>query len=119
MGARTTNVTRTKSRWHGKRTEESNSVEQLLREAGFEQVDAYRYNSASIRVRVVDSRFEKLSISKRHTMLNKHLSRLPEETERDIVSLLLLSPSELADPEKNDGVGQENAEFERPSPSRL
>jgi septation ring formation regulator EzrA len=48
------------SSWEEKRTEETRSVEELLRQH-FERADSYRYNSASIRVRVVDSRFEAMS----------------------------------------------------------
>jgi hypothetical protein len=42
--------------WGAKRTDETQMVERVLREAGFETVDVYRYNSASIRVRVIDQR---------------------------------------------------------------
>ena len=34
----------TSSRWESKRTEETLGVEKTLRDAGFDQVDAYRYN---------------------------------------------------------------------------
>jgi hypothetical protein len=44
--------------WEANRTDETRKVEDVLRNAGSERVDAYRYNSASIRVRVIDSRFE-------------------------------------------------------------
>ena len=44
--------------WERKRTDETRQVEEVLRQAGFQQADAYRYNSASIRVRVIDPRFE-------------------------------------------------------------
>ena len=37
--------------WETKRTDETRLVEDVLRKAGFATVDAYRYNSASIRVR--------------------------------------------------------------------
>ena len=40
--------------WETKRTDETRLVEAELVKARFEQVDAYRYNSASIRVRVID-----------------------------------------------------------------
>ena len=43
------------------RTDESRFVEASLVNAGFERVDAYRYNSASLRVRIVDKRFNFLS----------------------------------------------------------
>lgn len=101
-------------RWHTMRTEESKLVEKVLKEAGFEQVDAYRYNSASIRVRVVDSRFENLSQEKRDGMVEKHLKKLPREIQADIIMLLTLAPSEL-----RDLTNWLNAEFEDPSPSNL
>ena len=47
----------TQPRWKEMQTEETRQVEQTLRRA-FSQVDAYRFNSASIRVRVIDSRFK-------------------------------------------------------------
>ena len=47
--------------WETRRTDEARHVEEVLRNAGFERADAYRYNPASIRVRVIDSRFEGLS----------------------------------------------------------
>jgi hypothetical protein len=37
--------------WESMRTDESRMVEDALLQAGFDQVDAYRYNSASLRVR--------------------------------------------------------------------
>jgi len=51
----------TKTKRNVMRTEETYAVEALLMEAGFEKVDAYRYNSAVIRLRVVDPRFEGMS----------------------------------------------------------
>jgi stress-induced morphogen len=81
--------------WEAKRTDETRLVEQALKGAGFDQADAYRYNSASIRVRVIDQRFEGLSREKRDDMVEPHLDKLPEETQRDIVTLFTFAPSEL------------------------
>jgi hypothetical protein len=50
--------------WEAKRTDETQMIERVLREAGFETVDAYRYNTASIRVRVIDQRFEGMPAEK-------------------------------------------------------
>ena len=61
----------TSPRWEAKRTDETRHVEEILRNAGFDQVDAYRYNSASIRVRVIDRRFERLSAEKREPAANR------------------------------------------------
>ena len=105
--------------WQDKRTDETRHVEEVLRGAGFEQVDAYRYNSASIRVRVVDPRFEGLSAEARDALVEPHLEQLPDQTQADLIYLLTIAPSEL------EGTGRKfkhalmNAEFEDPSPSML
>jgi hypothetical protein len=39
--------------WQAKRTDETRMVEDVLKNGGFQSADAYRYNSASIRVRVI------------------------------------------------------------------
>ena len=44
-------------RWEAMRTDESRQVEDLLRKE-FPKTDVYRYNSASIRIRVIDPQFE-------------------------------------------------------------
>ena len=69
-------------RWEAKRTDETRHVEDVLREAGFDQVDAYRYNPASIRVRVIDRRFEGLSPEQRDALVEPHLDELPEARRR-------------------------------------
>ena len=81
--------------WEAKRTNETRMVEDALRKAGLERVDAYRYNSASIRVRVIDRRFEGLPREQRDGMVEPHLERLPERTQADIVTLFTFAPSEL------------------------
>ena len=105
--------------WEAKRTDESRMVEDLLRKAGLEKVDAYRYNSASIRVRVIDSRFEGLSIEKRDAMVEPHLESLPERTQADIINLFTFAPSELQQTPKTLREFLNNMEFENPSPSML
>ncbi|MCR4411061.1 MAG: hypothetical protein NUV77_01400, partial [Thermoguttaceae bacterium] len=107
------------SRWEAKRTDETRRVEELLREAGFQAVDAYRYNSASIRVRVIDQRFAGLSPEQRDAMVEPHLHKLPERTQADIVSRFTFAPSELVDPGKTPREFLLNTEFEDPSPSML
>ena len=105
--------------WEDKRTAETRQVEVLLKHAGFEQVDAYRYNSASIRVRVIDSRFEGRSAEERDAMVEPHLERLPERTQADIMNLFTFAPSEL---EQTPATFREhllNTEFDDPSPSML
>lgn len=106
-------------RWETKRTDETRSVEDALRRAGFEKVDAYRYNPASIRVRVIDPRFEGLSTEQRDAMVEPHLEHLPERTQADIMSLLTFAPSELQQSPKTFRGFLQNVEFEDPSPSML
>ncbi len=105
--------------WGGIRTDESREVERLLRAAGFEQVDAYRYNPASIRLRVIDRRFEGLSHADRDAMVEPHLKDLPERIRVDIMSLFTFAPSELQEPSRAYREFLLNAEFEEPSPSIL
>jgi hypothetical protein len=105
--------------WEAKRTDETRLVEEVLRMAGFERVDAYRYNSASIRVRVIDSRFEGLPIEQRDAMIEPHLNTLPERTLGDIISLFTFAPSELQQAPKTFRQFAQNTEFEAPSPSML
>jgi stress-induced morphogen len=73
---------------------------------------AYRYNSASIRVRVVDEDFRGKSRVDRDAMVGPLLEQLPGETYADIMILLLLAPEEIDD-------SLMNLEFENPTPSRL
>lgn len=105
--------------WESKRTDETAEVEKVLRQAGFERVDAYRYNSASIRVRVIDSRFRGLSRERRDAMIEPFLDRLPERTQADITTLLSFAPEEIQQESKNLREYVLNAEFEEPTPSQL
>jgi hypothetical protein len=107
------------SRWETKRTEETRHVEDVLRRAGFHRADAYRYNSASIRVRVIDPQFEGLSREERDAMVEPHLGQLPERTQADIINLFTFAPSEIQDPAKMLKEFLLNVEFEDPSPSML
>jgi len=105
--------------WEAKRTDETRMVERLLRDAGFETVDAYRYNSASIRVRVIDKRFEGMPTEKRDAMVEPYLEKLPERTQADIMNLFTFAPSELQQTPKTLREFLMNTEFEDPSPSML
>ena len=105
--------------WEAKRTDETFNIEEVLRKAGFEQVDAYRYNPASIRVRVIDSKFEGLPSEKRDAMVEPHLEKLPERTQVDIMSLFTFAPSELQKTSKSIREFLLNTEFDDPSPSML
>ncbi len=113
-------MTQTAARaWEAKRTDETCHVEEQLRKAGFEQVDAYRYNSASIRVRVVDPRFEGLSHDKRAALVEPHLEQFPEDTQVDIISLFTFAPAELGQTPATLREFMLNSEFDDPSPSVL
>lgn len=96
------------------RTDETRAVENLLGKH-FDRADAYRYNSASIRVRVIDSRFNGVSDEERDTRVEAVLSQLPADTRADIINLFLYSPDELSQPRN----ALDLLEFEDPSPSRL
>jgi len=106
-------------RWEARRTDETRQVEAVLRDAGFERVDAYRYNSASIRVRVIDPRFEGLTAEQRDALVEPHLDKLPERTQADIMTLFTFVPSELEQTPQTFREFLLNTEFEEPSPSIL
>jgi len=105
--------------WHAKRTAESRQVEEVLREGGFQQVDAYRYNSASIRVRVIDPRFAGKSVDERDALVDVYLRKLPEHTQAEILNLMLFTPDELTVQNGRSRAQLANLEFEEPSPSEL
>jgi stress-induced morphogen len=98
------------------RDADSLEVERVLREE-FPETDAYRYNSASIRVRVVDPRFEGKSDEERDSMVERYLDRLPENLQADIMNLLTFAPGEAEEGSLRDRLM--NLEFEDPSPSTL
>jgi stress-induced morphogen len=104
--------------WEAKRTDETRMVETRLR-AHFQEVDAYRYNSASIRVRVIDPRFEGKKREQRDAMVEAELDKLPPETQRDIVTLFTFAPSELVQTPKTFREYVQNTEFDDPTPSML
>ena len=107
------------SHWESKRTAESRQVEDVLKRGGFPQADAYRYNSASIRVRVIDPRFQGIDFEERDKLVEPYLDQLPDEVQGDIMSLLLLAPDELSDVDRGYRFQVLNREFEAPSPSML
>ena len=100
--------------WESMKDDDSRRVESVLREEGFQQVDAYRYNSASIRARVIDSRFEGMSIPDREDLVFPVVETLPKEIREDILLLLTMAPSELRGRNRHLLV---NLEFEHPLPS--
>lgn len=101
--------------WEGKRTKETREIEAAFR-VEFPRTDAYRFNSASIRMRVIDERFEGKSIAEREAMVWPLLKRLPKKTRDDILVLLTLAPSELT---TFNSQSLMNLEFDKPQPSLL
>jgi hypothetical protein len=107
------------SKWKAKQTDESRMVEVKLRDAGFGRVDAYRYNSASLRVRIIDERFESVAREERDRLVEPFIDKLPASTQSDIVNLVLLAPSEFDQPNEHLCEFMQNTEFENPRPSML
>ena len=105
----------TAAEWEALRTDESREVEEFLRKH-FEDADAYRYNSASLRVRIIDSRFRGLTHEQRDDLVEPLLDQLDLETQRDIMSLVLLYPGET---DESFRASISNDEFEHPSQSML
>jgi hypothetical protein len=103
------------SAWEEKKTEETRKLEALFR-TEFPDTEAYRFNSASIRVRVIDDRFEGKSIAERENMVLPLFYKLPKKTREDVLLLLTLAPSERG-PFNSQSLM--NLEFEQPRPSRL
>jgi stress-induced morphogen len=100
-----------------KKTPETKRIERLLSDRFADHPadyppEAYRYNPASIRVRVVDESFRGKSRPEREAMVLPLLQKLGEEVRADITVLLLLSPEEV-------NQSMMNLEFEEPTPSRL
>lgn len=102
----------------GKKTAETRKIEKLLGEHFPDHPTAYpptayRYNPASIRVRVVSDRFSGKDRVERSELVYPILEEnLPEETWQDITLILLLAPEEV-------DRSLMNREFENPTPSRL
>jgi stress-induced morphogen len=75
----------------------------------------YRQGVASVRIRVIDRRFEGMSKSRRHDHVWKFLesrARVDPDTLSEVSLLLTLAPAEL-------GSNLMNFEFENPMPSKL
>lgn len=59
------------------------------------QAELYRQNTASIRVRIIDKQFTKMSKAQRHEMVLTFLAeRLNQDTLQELSVLLLLAPTE-------------------------
>jgi hypothetical protein len=76
------------------------------------EIEVYRQNSASVRIRIIDPDFNDMNRVERDTKVWKLLKLLPEDVVSEITLLLLLTPDETA-------TSMANMEFEHPLPSRL
>jgi hypothetical protein len=76
------------------------------------QIDLYRQNSVSVRVRIIDPDFARLGKPQRSQQVWRYLEHLPEEIQSDISTVLLLTPDET---KKSFA----NFEFDDPVPSKL
>ena len=76
------------------------------------QIDLYRQNPVSVRVRIIDPDFARQDRVERHKDVWRYLDSLDEESQSDISSLILLTPGET---KKSFA----NFEFEDPVPSIL
>ncbi len=74
------------------------------------KVDVRRYNSASVRVRIIDPDFAGYSRTARDTLVWAALDDLPEDTIAEISLLVLLTPEEAK-------TSVMNLEFDNPTPS--
>ena len=101
-----------------KQDDDSRMVEDFLKR-WFPETKAYRYNSASIRIRIIDPSFEGLSREQRNDLVEPYLDQLPIEMQRDIVFLLTIAPSDMKQSPATFREFMRNIEFEHPSPSTL
>jgi hypothetical protein len=76
------------------------------------QIDLYRQNSVSVRVRIIDPDFASQGKSQRSQHVWRYFEQLPEEVHSDISTVLLLTPDET---KKSFA----NLEFDEPIPSKL
>lgn len=100
------------STWSDKRTKETEEIERALAKE-FPGTQAYRQNSASIRIRILDDRFNGKSRTEREDMVIPLIRKaLSEEVQADITVLVLLTNKEVDE-------SMMNVEFENPTPSNL
>jgi hypothetical protein len=76
------------------------------------EIEAYRQNSVSVRIRILNPEFAGRSRAQREEEVWAVLNKLPEETLAEISLLLLLTPDEA----KNSFA---SSDFDDPIPSRL
>ncbi len=93
-------------------TAASASVQEQLSEH-FSGVEAYQYNPAAIRVRIIDERFRNLPKLKRLDLVEPFLEAFSEEIQQQLIFILALAPGE----ETHADFSWLNREFEEPEKS--
>ena len=73
------------------------------------KIDVYRYNSCSIRIRVIDPDFKGLDRVERDNRIWVHLDEVEEDARSQVTMIVLLVPGE-----EKSSLG--NLEFSNPSP---
>src|SRR5437879_4685786 len=76
------------------------------------KIEVYRYNSASVRIRIIDPDFQGYNRIAREQLVWTILDELSDGAVQDISLLLLLTPQETVE-------SFANREFDHPTPSRL
>jgi stress-induced morphogen len=76
------------------------------------EIEVYRRNSASVRIRIIDPDFAGMDRAARHNHVWDLLDELPEDVQSQISVLLLLTPEET-------GKSLANQDFDHPIPSQL
>jgi len=76
------------------------------------QIDLYRQNSVSVRIRIIDPDLVGRSRAERNKYVWNYFNSLPEEMQSDVSSLILLTPEETK-------MSFANFEFEHPVSSNL
>lgn len=74
------------------------------------QIDLYRENSVTVRVRVIDPDLAAVRWVERHDLFWKYFDGVPDDIQADIYPLVMLAPGEVA---KSMG----NLDFENPNPA--
>jgi stress-induced morphogen len=88
------------------------ALETYSREHPSAEIETYRQNSVSVRIRIIDSAFKGKSRIAREEELWALLNELPEDIVAEISLVLLLTPDEAKR-------SLANVEFDDPIPSKL
>lgn len=97
----------------------ADDAELVVRSLGehFSRVEAYRYNAASLRVRIVDPAFRGESRRRRLEVVEPRIAELPLTIQTDIIMVVMLTEAELvAAPKRAETDLRLNREFEEGRP---